>query len=78
METAKMGQDAAGREGITFFVAECKELLKYGEYVKEMTVKEYPKVWKVNCAFHCRRLVSDAKEKIAGSVNNTMGLGNIL
>lgn len=34
METGKMGKDAANGIQVTFFVAECMEFLRYGEYVE--------------------------------------------
>lgn len=41
METVKMGKDAANGVQVTFFVAECMEFLRYGEYVEELpTIKE--------------------------------------
>ncbi len=36
METGKMGKDAANGIQVTFFVAECMEFLRYGEYVEEI------------------------------------------
>lgn len=41
METAKMGENAANGVRVTYFVAECMEFLRYGEYVEDiLTIKE--------------------------------------
>ena len=41
METAKMGENAANGVRVTYFVAECMEFLRYGEYVEDIpTIKE--------------------------------------
>lgn len=41
METAKMGQNAANGVQVTYFVAECMEFLRYGEYMEDIpTIKE--------------------------------------
>ena len=41
METAKMGENAANGVQVTYFVAECMEFLRYGEYMEDIpTIKE--------------------------------------
>lgn len=41
METAKMDGNTAGGVQVTYFVAECMEFLRYGEYVEDIpTIKE--------------------------------------
>lgn len=36
METVKMGENVANGVRVTYFVAECMEFLRYGEYVEDI------------------------------------------
>lgn len=41
METVKMGENVANGVRVAYFVAECMEFLRYGEYVEDIpTIKE--------------------------------------